>query len=36
MPLDDLTLRMDVVDGAVALRPLTFGVGRGRMSVRLR
>jgi hypothetical protein len=33
MPLDDLTLRMDVVDGAVALRPLTFGVGRGRMSV---
>jgi uncharacterized protein involved in outer membrane biogenesis len=33
MPLDDLTLRMDVVDGAVALRPLTFGVGRGRISV---
>jgi hypothetical protein len=33
MPLDDLTLRMDVVDGAVTLRPLTFGVGRGRMSV---
>ena len=33
MPLDDLTLRMDVVDGAVSLRPLTFGVGRGRISV---
>ena len=33
MPLDDLALRMDVVDGAVALRPLTFGVGRGRISV---
>ncbi len=24
---------MDVVDGAVALRPLTFGVGRGRILV---
>ncbi len=33
MPLDDLTLRMDVVDGAVALRPLTFGVGRGRITI---
>ena len=33
MPLDDLTPRMEVVDGAVALRPLAFGVGRGRMSV---
>jgi hypothetical protein len=33
MPLDDFTLRVDVVDGAVALRPLTFGVGRGRISV---
>jgi hypothetical protein len=33
MPLDDLTLRMDVVDGAVALRPLAFGVGRGRITI---
>ena len=33
MPLDDLTLGMDVVDGAVALRPLTFGVGRGRITI---
>jgi uncharacterized protein involved in outer membrane biogenesis len=33
MPLDDLTLRTDVVDGAVALRPLTFGVGRGRITI---
>jgi uncharacterized protein involved in outer membrane biogenesis len=33
MPLDDLTLRMDVVDGTVALRPLTFGVGRGRITI---
>ncbi len=32
MPLDDLTLRMEVVDGTVTLRPLTFGVGRGRIS----
>ena len=31
VPLDDLSLRMDVVDGTVALRPLTFGVGRGRI-----
>jgi AsmA family protein len=31
MPLDDLTLRMDVVDGTVALRPLSFGVGAGRI-----
>jgi AsmA family protein len=31
MPLDDLTLRMDVVDGALALRPLSFGVGAGRI-----
>ena len=32
VPLDDLTLTMDVVDGAVALRPLSFGVGRGRIT----
>jgi uncharacterized protein involved in outer membrane biogenesis len=32
MPLDDLAIRLDVVDGAVTLRPLTFGVGRGRIS----
>ena len=32
MPFDDLTLRMDVVDGTVALRPLSFGVGEGRVA----
>jgi AsmA family protein len=32
MPFDDLTLRMDVVDGTVALRPLSFGVGDGRIA----
>lgn len=32
MPLDDLTLRMDLVDGSVALRPLSFGVGAGRIA----
>jgi len=32
VPFDDLALRMEVVDGTVALRPLSFGVGRGRMS----
>ena len=31
-PFDDLELRMDVVDGTVALRPLSFGVGRGRIA----
>jgi uncharacterized protein involved in outer membrane biogenesis len=29
VPLDDLNLRMEVVDGTVALRPIGFGVGRG-------
>jgi uncharacterized protein involved in outer membrane biogenesis len=32
MPFDDLTLRMDVVDGVVTLHPLSFGVGKGRLS----
>jgi uncharacterized protein involved in outer membrane biogenesis len=32
MPLDGLTLRMDLVDGTVALRPLSFGVGAGRIA----
>lgn len=30
-PFDDLTLRLDVVDGAVTLHPLSFGVGGGRI-----
>ena len=32
MPLDDLALRMDLVDGTIALRPLSFGVGAGRIA----
>ncbi|MBL6459216.1 AsmA family protein [Belnapia sp. T6] len=32
MPLDNLTLRMDLVDGVVALRPLSFRVGAGRIA----
>jgi AsmA family protein len=32
MPFDDLTLRMDLVEGTVALRPLSFGVGAGRIA----
>jgi hypothetical protein len=33
MPLDNLSLRMDLVDGVVALRPLTFRFGRGRITI---
>jgi len=32
MPFDDLVLRMDVVDGAATLHPLSFGVGDGRIA----
>jgi AsmA family protein len=32
VPLDDLAFRMDVIDGAVGLHPLSFGVGGGRIS----
>jgi uncharacterized protein involved in outer membrane biogenesis len=32
MPLDNLSMRLDVVDGTVTLRPLSFGIGRGRMT----
>jgi uncharacterized protein involved in outer membrane biogenesis len=32
MPLDHLTLRMDLVNGTIALRPLSFGVGAGRIA----
>ncbi|ONG52745.1 membrane assembly protein AsmA [Pseudoroseomonas deserti] len=31
MPLDDLHAKLDITDGAIALRPLRFGVGRGRI-----
>jgi uncharacterized protein involved in outer membrane biogenesis len=32
MPFDDLSMRLEVVDGAIALRPLSFKVGQGRIS----
>ncbi len=37
MPLDDLSAALDIVNGEVALHPLSFGVGAGRIrsSVRL-
>jgi len=31
-PFDNLALRMDLVDGAATLHPLSFGVGGGRIS----
>lgn len=31
MPLDDLHAKLDIENGAVALHPLRFGVGRGRI-----
>lgn len=31
-PLDDMQVSMDIVDGAVALHPLSFGVGKGQIT----
>lgn len=31
-PLDDMQVNMDIVDGAVALHPLSFGVGKGQIT----
>ena len=31
MPLDDLVIHLDVVNGSVALRPISFAVGQGRI-----
>lgn len=31
MPLDDLTVAMDVTGGRIAIHPLSFGVGKGRL-----
>ncbi len=31
MPLDNLAARLDIVDGRIALHPLNFGVGAGRI-----
>jgi AsmA family protein len=32
MPLDNLDVRLDIVDGQVSLHPLNFGVGTGRIN----
>jgi uncharacterized protein involved in outer membrane biogenesis len=32
MPFDNLAVDLDVVDGAMALHPLSFGVGQGRIA----
>jgi uncharacterized protein involved in outer membrane biogenesis len=32
MPLDNLDLKLDIVDGQVSLHPLSFGVGTGRIT----
>ena len=31
MPLDDLTVALDVVDGRITVHPISFGVGKGRL-----
>ena len=30
MPLDDLTVALDVVGGSIKVHPISFGVGKGR------
>ncbi len=32
VPLDDLTAKLDIVDGRIMLSPLSFGVGRGQIA----
>jgi AsmA family protein len=32
MPLDNLDLKLDIVDGQVSLHPLSFGIGAGRIT----
>nr|WP_294529651.1 AsmA family protein [uncultured Rhodopila sp.] len=31
MPLDDVTVALDVVNGRIAVHPVTFGIGKGRL-----
>lgn len=33
VPLDDLSVAMDVVGGRITVHPISFGVGKGRLSV---
>lgn len=35
MPLDDVHVELAITDGAIALKPLRFGVGRGRIELQL-
>jgi hypothetical protein len=32
MPFDSLNAKVDIVDGAVSLHPMSFGIGQGRLS----
>jgi AsmA family protein len=32
IPLDDLTVALDVVDGRITVHPISFGVGKGQLS----
>lgn len=34
-PFDELILRLEILDGVVTLRPLSFGIGRGRLTANL-
>ena len=31
VPLDDVTVRMDLVDGTINIHPVSFGVGKGKL-----
>lgn len=31
IPLDDMTVALDVVDGRITIRPVSFDVGSGRL-----
>lgn len=32
MPLDDLSVTLDIVDGKITLHPISFGIGKGRLT----
>ena len=35
MPLDDLAVALDIVDGHVVVHPVSFGIGKGRLSANI-
>jgi uncharacterized protein involved in outer membrane biogenesis len=35
VPLDDLTVALDVVNGAITLHPISFGIGKGHLSANI-